>query len=71
MSTAYKETRDEFEDPELETRRIYISKLFSGLADWRLSHLTTKYKVSHIDFHVVDIYYPNHRIITEKRRLYG
>ena len=62
MSTAYKETRDEFEDPELETRRIYISKLFSGLADWRLSLLAqevfkNEYKVSQIDFHVVDIYY--------------
>ena len=34
MSTAYKETKDEFEDPDLETKRIYIAKLFSGAKDW-------------------------------------
>ena len=34
VSTAYKESKDEFEDPDLETKRIYIAKLFSGAKDW-------------------------------------
>ena len=34
VSIAYKETKDDFEDPEDDYRKIYISKLFTGVADW-------------------------------------
>ena len=34
VSVAYKEAKDEFEDPDLETKRIYIAKLFAGAKDW-------------------------------------
>ena len=34
MNIAYKETKDEFEDPDEEIKRIYVTKLFTGIQDW-------------------------------------
>ena len=34
MNIAYKETKDEFEDPDEEIKRIYVTKLFTGIHDW-------------------------------------
>ena len=34
VCTGCKETKDEFEDPDEETRKVYVSKLFTGIIDW-------------------------------------
>ena len=34
MNLAYKESKDEFEDPDDFGRRIYVFKLFTGIKDW-------------------------------------
>ena len=34
VSIGCKETRDEFEDPDEEVRRIFIGKLFTGANEW-------------------------------------
>ena len=28
------ETKDEFEDPDIEVKRIFVGKLFNGVTDW-------------------------------------
>ena len=34
LNLAYKESKDEFDDPDNYSRRIYVYKLFTGIKDW-------------------------------------
>ena len=71
VSIAYKETKDEFEDPDEEVKRIFVSKLFIGISDWKFGlFLQEVFKNEYKASTLKSTWYKNVPIILEKRGIH-